>query len=55
MNKLKPCPFCGAEATLTQQPENGKWQVACNAGDYALRDVPSRELAVEAWNRGKPL
>ncbi len=55
MNELNPCPFCGAEATLTQQPENGKWRVECSAGDYSLRDVPSRELAVKAWNRGKPI
>ena len=55
MNELKLCPFCGAEATLTQQSENGKWQVVCSASDYALRDVPSRELAVKAWNKGKPL
>ena len=58
MSKLKPCPFCGGEALLTQiRPsafDPGKlYKVGC--GDPScvgahLNLISTKELATEKWN-----
>ena len=64
MDKLKPCPFCGAEAVKFRLPERDDmpddlWVVGCD-GDkgslcpcYIWKCTPfyfGEELAVKMWN-----
>ena len=55
MSELKPCPFCGGEATLTK--EQGRFFVSCENDDCGVvvetRLWVSRTMegAIEAWNR----
>ena len=53
--KLKPCPFCGGEATANESSWRGWWHgwVICkNCG--ATIDKPTKEETIEAWNRRVP-
>ena len=53
MSELKPCPFCGGEATLRYEPSPGVYYVHCdtcgsetgNTGLYRKEDK-----AIDAWN-----
>lgn len=52
--ELKPCPFCGGEADLSDtavRTKQGKklWSVECMECGVIL-DRESREDALEAWN-----
>lgn len=57
---LKPCPFCGGEATLRHTKDReGKmygelWIVSCEARSCYIRPCTSfytsEEEAIEAWN-----
>lgn len=61
--KLKPCPFCGGEAQLTDDFSDYSFIVRCSLCGaetqtviMGLDDVPDDEiiaqnLAIEAWNR----
>lgn len=65
MTELKPCPFCGGEATLEKlEPRlyrplcNGVYSIACYSCDlnfgYDLDyggTFETEEEAAEAWNR----
>jgi len=55
VNKLKPCPFCGATAEVHKHypPFGGRVRVTvrcticrCNSGEWGRTDK-----AIEAWNR----
>lgn len=54
MAELKPCPFCGGEATLSYNTAYGfcPW---CDNTDCILNDLThgyeTEEEAIEAWNR----
>ncbi len=54
--KLKPCPFCGGAATITEYLDRGiKWlepfYVECkNCGTYK-KDFPTKKDAIKDWNR----
>lgn len=53
---LKPCPFCGSRARVSQatRPESvGRWtwRVQCCECNGTVLYFDSRENAVEAWNR----
>ena len=56
MNKLKPCPFCGGEATLIDDGF-GRYFVECSMSDGICKVIPrtwsydTKEEAIEAWNR----
>lgn len=61
MSELKPCPFCGGEATISSVPE-GTWDkfiphcksVGCLAFYIGFSDeglYGTKEKAIEAWNR----
>lgn len=53
--KLKPCPFCGGEATANESSWRSWWHVwvICkNCG--ATIDKPTKEETIEAWNRRVP-
>lgn len=51
---LKPCPFCGGEATVSES-QDGEWiagcrdEAGCNACPSTL--APTRDAAIAAWNR----
>lgn len=66
MNNLKPCPFCGGEATVTIAPILGVAFIECKhcsamMGRYQKggrtdhdgfwTHFESKEEAIEAWNR----
>ena len=55
MDKLEPCPFCGAEAALYAPSKNDSWSVVCeNEGvecNVRLLYCLTREEAVQQWNR----
>jgi Lar family restriction alleviation protein len=63
MSELKPCPFCGGNATRaddTRSREPGVW-IGCFSDDCDVAPsvtawAPSVEDAVKAWNRraGEP-
>ena len=55
---LKPCPFCGGEAEVTDKDNygfsNGDWMVFCNECHTYLgfdSQYETPEQAIEAWNR----
>ena len=61
-DKLKPCPFCGADAEIRAHPlalhdeESRGWEVACwkcgaRVGSTVLPTGKTKEQAIEAWNR----
>ena len=50
MNELKPCPFCGGEASK-RLFYKGKYRVHCNVCDAHSGDVCDTEAeAIAAWN-----
>ena len=53
MNKLKPCPFCGATAKAVHAPcEVSVWHVICenNASHGICCWGRTREAAIKLWN-----
>ena len=49
-NKLKPCPFCGAEAQV-QKPETWFWFIECGHLCGAMTRVyETYDEAAKAWN-----
>lgn len=60
MNELKPCPFCGGEATVFASSEGGVFVVCmkCQVRTHTLVDTlaynkPTNAVkkVIEAWNR----
>ena len=56
MNQLKPCPFCGGEASVVGKPHEAKFCVGC--GDDTCLDFSglgwlydTDDDAAAAWNR----
>ena len=52
--KLKHCPFCGGEASLSHLPRWGYWVECENMECYLMPTTvsfPTAEEAVDAWNR----
>ena len=52
-NKLKPCPFCGAEAEVHKNvfAEGTVYTVECISCSCGLDWFDTEEEAIEAWNR----
>lgn len=50
--KLLPCPFCGGEAMLGQDPTHGSWAVQCLGCDaeYISHQDPA-DVVAAGWNR----
>lgn len=60
MAELKPCPFCGGEASIyhrTYKTGTEYMQVTCASCGAMSMDIPAsveycaKETAIEAWNR----
>ena len=56
MEKLKPCPFCGGEASLFTTDEIGylgsdRFTTKCNGCFCGTGHYAGPERAIEAWNR----
>lgn len=45
--KLKPCPFCGGEAALTESPDDFSCQVRCTKCGAETREI---ENIVSLWS-----
>lgn len=55
-SELKPCPFCGAEATLNYKEALETWIAECSnfscPASYMIgMDYNTKEEAIGAWNR----
>lgn len=52
MDNLKPCPFCGGEASVKDYLK-GKYAVGCDIGGCLASLFPydTIEEAIAAWNR----
>lgn len=52
---LKPCPFCGGEATVSQDVNYDWWYVECSndncAVDVATKICETKDEAISIWNR----
>lgn len=51
VNKLKPCPFCGSGNCIYAEQEGEAWFLYCCNCHASGPYVPSKEEAIEAWNR----
>ena len=55
MSDLKPCPFCGGEASMIIEfPDGTAISVGCYSGNCAMEPYtwnPSEAEAIAAWNR----
>ena len=56
MTELKPCPFCGGEATFggsehVKPYDKPYWYVVCFNCGASVYGNEDKEKAVEAWNR----
>ena len=51
--KLKPCPFCGGEATWAADTSWGKitYSIYCSECDIETRQFKTKEEVRSAWNR----
>lgn len=50
MTELKPCPFCGGEAKLTE-PYMNIYVISCGNCGVGSAIYTNSEQAIEAWNR----
>ena len=53
MKELKPCPFCGSEATIWLSPDRRTLFVQCDECLTKSDLFRSIDEAVQAWNRRK--
>lgn len=54
--KLKPCPFCGRKGELWNNKLTYRlYGVICEECDCMTPYFTTREEAIEAWNRRKPI
>ncbi len=57
---LKPCPFCGGKAELTEwhggnEYSHGWWVICEECGVYADFHTSEKRVAIKAWNeRSEP-
>ena len=49
--KISRCPFCGAETTSTCEDFTSCWVVCGNCATEGPKGAPTKEAAIEAWNR----
>lgn len=50
-NELKPCPFCGGEATRVNNLIPKEWHVVCLECDASTGFCETEQGAVTTWNR----
>ena len=52
MPELKPCPFCGGEALVSEFIGHGfrSYPVGCKERKTLMKYVDSKEAAIQAWN-----
>ena len=50
-NELKPCPFCGGEARLSEDKDYQIYSVVCSECDAATNNYGIKQDAIDAWNK----
>ena len=50
-DKLKPCPFCGGKAILSEDKRTDVYSVFCNECYTETSLQCTEQEAIEAWNR----
>ena len=52
MPELKPCPFCGGEALVSEFIGHSfrSYSVGCKECKTLMKYVDSKEAAIKAWN-----
>lgn len=53
--ELKPCPFCGGEATLRKSEETKLYHIACFECGCRQDSSYKAESCINAWNTRKPI
>lgn len=51
MDALKPCPFCGEQATLAPDMDQQEWRGECLSCGGAGPVRHNKQLAAADWNR----
>lgn len=49
--KLKPCPFCGGNATTVESDPTGEFFICCESCKAFVGVYATENEAVAAWNR----
>lgn len=52
--KLKPCPFCGGDASYLYKQSSTTWYVFCGECESSGAESYSENDAIAAWNRRAP-
>lgn len=52
--KLKPCPFCGGDASYLYKQSSTTWYVFCGECESSGAESYSETEAIAAWNRRAP-
>lgn len=53
--ELKPCPFCGGEAELHDNPEGDTFFVMCASCDASTEASTTSAGAIKPWNTRAPV
>lgn len=50
MTKLKPCPFCGGDASIRTNIF-GEYEIVCKKCFFSAFTSPKKKVAINRWNR----
>ncbi|HDT0712196.1 TPA: Lar family restriction alleviation protein [Morganella morganii subsp. morganii] len=51
---MKPCPFCGGDASYLYKQSSTTWYVFCGECESSGAESYSENDAIAAWNRRAP-
>ena len=53
-DELKPCPFCGGEASSEFFTQQSGWSIFCDGCHASAATLPAKSEAIAAWNTRPP-